>query len=211
MGGGGFQLLSGMFNPSLMDTQRQQIENVFVIFPDKVVYDAHDFVLPNVLSPDPQSLRLSDFQKGRQAVILVFWDADDPGRHDVLQYLEDIHGYCLYYATQIVGVCSDAPNAQRAVAKERDTDFPLCFDSGGKIAEKYHVTVYPTVMIVDPFGKRQEKYRGGCPEHVQTLKLVSKMTGYKYLTPDEIHEEYLALAHAEMNDPVDYEPKEGEN
>jgi peroxiredoxin len=199
-----------MFSPTLFGTEKRQIERTYVQLPDKIVYDAPDFVLANVLSPDPVSLRLSDFQKGRQAVVLVFWDADDPGCRDVLQYMEDIHGYCLYYATQIVGICTDSPNAQRAVAKERDTDFPLCFDRDGKVTDSYHVRVFPTVMVIDPYGKRQEKYRGGCPEHLTTLKLVSRMTGYKYLSPDEIREEYLAQAHEEKNDPVDYEPKKGE-
>jgi peroxiredoxin len=210
-GGGGFQFLSGMFMPSLSMGEQRKIESTYVLFPDKVVIDAHDFTLANVLSPSPQAVRLRDFQKERQAVILVFWDADDPRCADVLQYLEDIHGYCLYYATQIVGICSDSPNSQRAVAKERDTDFPLCYDPGGKVAELYHVTALPTVMIVDPFGKRQEKYRAGCPEHIKTLKLVSRMTGYKYLSPDEIHQEYLAQAHDTMNGPVDREPRKGDN
>jgi peroxiredoxin len=197
-----------MFTPSLNTVERRQIESAYVLFPERVVYDAKDFVLTNVLTQ--KRVQLSDYQKGRQAVILVFWDADDPRCQQVLQYLEDIHGYCMYYATQIIGVCSDPPDAQRAAAKAHDTDFPLLYDAGGAVLEAYHVNVYPTVMIVDPFGKRQEKYRGGCPEQIGTLRLVSQMTGFKYLSPEELKLHYLGQTHGDDNEPKEEEGGNGQ-
>jgi len=121
----------------------------------------------------------------------------------VLQYLEDVHGYCLYYATQIVGVCSDPVDAQRAIANERGIDFPLLYDPHRVVLQAYYVNVYPTVMIVDPFGMRQEKYRGGCPEQIATLKLMAQMTGYKYLTPEELRQQYLGDTHEDPTGSAD--------
>ena len=192
-GMGGFSMSPGMLAAAMPNMEKRQIEGKYVMFPDKVVNDAKDFILTNLLTQKP--VQLTSFQRERQAVILVFWDAKNPVSGDILQYLEDMHGFCLYYATQIVGICKDDPNSQIAVSKAKRTDFPLLYDAGGKVAEAYHINAYPTVMVIDPFGKRQEKFRGGCPEQLSTLRLVANMTGYKYLTPDELRQQYLTESH----------------
>jgi len=124
---------------------------------------APDFSLPDVVSG--QTVTLSGFQK-KKALLVMFICRHCPYVQHVKTELARLGRDYQNKDIGIVAVSSndaenypdDSPQGLKAMAKEQDFTFPLCYDESQEVAKAYSAACTPDFFLFD--GQRRLVYRG---------------------------------------------------
>jgi peroxiredoxin len=120
---------------------------------------ASDFTLTDL---NGQKIKLSDVIKTNQVTLVNFWATWCPPCCEEIPEL--ISFYSKYGAKKVslLGIdLEEEPADVKAFAKKNKMNYPVLFDSDGKVSDLYKIYYIPTTFFVDNNGKIRDKIEGG--------------------------------------------------
>ena len=141
---------------------------------------APDFAL-DLVSGGSEGDRIHLNEMKGQAVVLDFWATWCEPCQIVAPILDRVARKHHGKGVVVVGVnTSDQPGRAPAFAKKRGLSYPIVFDEGDDVAQRYGVSTLPTLVVIDPQGN-VIAVRSGIEDESAIEALVDKALSHRAL------------------------------